>query len=254
MREFMVAICIYDEQCCAELRDWVEQFSIGKDIKIQVEIFHNLDEFDVCIRDRRLFDVIFTEVEFPGRLKEGGYCDCGIALGKAVRNYAEYHDVMLEYFTDESEVDWGLFDLQLLNFRFRPLSQRQILSDMEKAYAIMAGRNDFINIKKDGRNIRIALTRACYAVASEKTVKVYFENREEAYVCISLDQFMEQYEKFGFMRCHRSYAVNLEYVTTYKNRKIQLRDNTMIQVGNKYAPNVKNRLLHRYDVKKNYFP
>lgn len=253
MEEFLVAICIFDEQCCFELKEWIEDFSIAKGLIPQVEVFHNMDEFKVCIETKRLFDIIFTEVEFPNGGEMDSYCDCGIELGKAVRSYAEYNDMLLEYFTDEVDITCELFNLQILNFRFRPLNQNQIMEDIEKAYSVMSTREDFITYKKDEQSIRIALTQVYYAVASEKSVKIGFENNEEVNIYLSLDKFMEKYEKFGFLRCHRSYVVNVAYVETYKDRKIQLVDKTVIQVGNKYAENVRYILANRYTLSNRYF-
>lgn len=248
MENLLVAICILDEECCNELKAWLQEYSSYKGIKVQVEIYHCMEDFKICIETKRLFDIIFVEVEFPNNLHLGSdsYYNSGIELGSRVRGYAEYNEVLLEYFTDEPVQYYELFDLQPLNFRFRPISQEQIFSDLDKAYTILNARNNYLSYKKEKQVFHIDLADICYIVAEEKNLKICSLKRDEVYICMSLGQFMAKYEKFGFLRCHRSYVVNLSFVEAYKNRKILLKDNTLIQVGNKYAENVKWNLLHKY--------
>lgn len=250
MEYLLVAICIYDAECCNDLKEWIEEYSFCKGMKAQVEIFRSMEDFRICIETKRLFDIIFVEVEFPNKfnLDSDSYYDCGIDLGRGVRSYAEYNEVLLEYFTDEVEGDNELFDLQPINFRFRPITQEQIFDDLDKAYKILNTRSNYISYKKEEQIFRIALADICYVVAVEKCIKIHCSNSQEVKIYKSLDQFMVKYGEFGFLRCHRSFVVNTAFVVAYKGRKIYLADNTLIQVGNKYAANVKWILSHRYSL------
>ena len=98
-----------------------------------------------------------------------------------------------------------------------------------------------IKISVNRQNIIIDKSKILYLESHERKVTYYTAtDRYEEY--IKLDDAMNKLDN-SFLRCHKSYAVNLKYAIDLLKYKIVISNGTKIPVSRNYYDNVKKMIF-----------
>jgi two-component system, LytTR family, response regulator len=90
-------------------------------------------------------------------------------------------------------------------------------------------------IKTDEGNLHIESTQLIYIEALGNYIKLYFNNKPEVLVVYqSLQNALDKLDKDIFVRVHRSYAVNRQYLQSILPHSLLLKNKQQIPVGRKY--------------------
>lgn len=76
-----------------------------------------------------------------------------------------------------------------------------------------------------------------------------YENATRLYVDVyhsaeTLQQLCDIYEKHGFSRCHKSYLINLNYVSEYSMSKVKMSDGKEIIIGKSRRKQFKDEFIN----------
>lgn len=181
-------------------------------------------------------DVLFMDVDMPGisglelrqKLNE-------IPVGIFITSYAE-HAV-------ES------FELEALDFIVKPLKLErfsQTVSRIEKFMEINEKANlfesslggDAIYIKEGHEQVKIKLHDILYLEAL-KDYTLVVTNQKRHCVLSTLGTLLKDDSFSSFVRVHRSYAVQKQYIDKISTQEISLNQNTKIPVGRSYKDNLR---------------
>jgi DNA-binding LytR/AlgR family response regulator len=107
------------------------------------------------------------------------------------------------------------------------------------------------------RDVRISVTLGKERNVLKSSNIMYIESEKRKIIYHTKDGNFEEYSKMsdaldklkiGFIRCHKSFAVNYKHVKTFSNEKIVMYDNTVIPVSRMYGESAKSRF---YTLKSN---
>lgn len=154
------------------------------------------------------FDLIFLDIFMDGIL--------GMEAARGVRQYAP--KVPIVFLTTTPDYALESYDVQAFGYLVKPL-------DGEKAAALLErflreeydGRQKTLLLREGGKGRRIAY-REIESIESRRNVLlVRLESGEEHRVYARLDDVERELEGHGFLRCHKSYIVNMDQVRTVDN-------------------------------------
>jgi DNA-binding LytR/AlgR family response regulator len=97
---------------------------------------------------------------------------------------------------------------------------------------------------------RIPISDIVYIFAENRRVKIKTEEKEY-YCSTKLKELDRIFSGLGFLRCHKSFLVNLEYVKDTGRNELHLRSGRSIPIGCSRRENVRSELLS-YWKSKNY--
>ena len=83
-----------------------------------------------------------------------------------------------------------------------------------------------------------------YFVGAGKGVEVHCKDGRVAFAGNSLQQLCDIYEKHGFSRCHKSYLINLNYVSDYSMSKVKMSDGKEIIIGKSRRKQFKDEFIN----------
>jgi DNA-binding LytR/AlgR family response regulator len=102
--------------------------------------------------------------------------------------------------------------------------------------------DNFIFVRSEYENIKINLNEIRYIEGLKDYIKLHLQHTSKAVLTLSnFKDIQEKLPPLRFLRVHRSYVVNIDYITAIQKTKLVLGD-TRIPIGETYKPQVLNRL------------
>ena len=144
-------------------------------------------------------------------------------------------DFKVIFITAHEEYAIKAFRFSALDYILKPIDPSDLISAVEKTSDVHATnlnaqfqtfKDNFYNediaknkriVLKTSENIFIIYLKDVIRCRSEKNYTYfYFTNRERIIVSKTLKEFEEILTDFGFMRCHRSHLINLNFIDRYE--------------------------------------
>lgn len=146
--------------------------------------------------------------------------------------------------TDSTEFASVNYDLNGLDFITIPFSKQRLFQSVERYKMVHSNlkRNSlseiFIHIKSDGKDVRLCLEDIFYIKGLKEYLKIYLSDGKSFVVHASFDQMMFMLNNPQFIRCQRSYIINVSKVIAKDSHYFYLPDETKVPIGSKYKENI----------------
>lgn len=172
---------------------------------------------------RHPVDLVFLDIQMPNLT--------GIDLVKSIKNLPQFI-----FTTAYPEYALEGFDLNATDYLVKPIPFSRFLQAIGKAedyYRLQENTtrvaNDFIFVRSEYENVRIATQKITYIEGLKDYIKIYTENSPKAILTLmSFKDILERLNHTNFLRVHRSFIVNISQIDSLQK--------TRIIIGKKYIP------------------
>lgn len=223
-----IAVCDDDFHVCGQLEDYIKRWKESR--KLEVDIFTTGIEFEKSLRER-YYDLIFLDIVMKD-------ID-GIALGKFIREELHNDKSMIVYMSSYGDgYAMDLFQFQPFHFLKKPLKAEEFRNVFYKACGRILGDPSIFEFKSNRTIYRIPLKDIFYFEGDNRRVKIVTAGH--TYHCYStIENLFSRIdmEQTGFVRLHKSYAVNLCYVATFSVRAVTLFNGEKFTVSTPFKEN-----------------
>lgn len=222
--KFLVAVCDDDKENRKIITEIVEKhFEI---IGIKAEIKEYKSGEDLLKNVNEQICLLFLDIEMPGK--------SGIEVKDILTTKMNVSNIV--FVTNHIGFMQEAFGKNVIGFMEKPIDANQIIHWVNIAYEtykdtryIILDKN--VKIKEDsikyveaeGNYVRIVLVDCSGGILQRGTIASW-EKQLDCY----------------FIRCHKSFLVNMNYITGIKYKEIELEGNTCIPLGRNYVNNIKN--------------
>ncbi len=93
---------------------------------------------------------------------------------------------------------------------------------------------EFISIRADHKTSLIRLSNIVYIESEGEYVRMYLSDDTKIVTLFRLKNMENSLPSSNFMRVHRSYIVNLDYITGYTKGRVFLANNEYVPIGENY--------------------
>ena len=131
------------------------------------------------------------------------------------------------------------YDVRALHYLLKPITQENLSVCMDKYLTIHAG--DFYYFHKENDIVKIRYYDMILIRKEKHDAVIQMKNMAYA-ERVSLGE-MEKRLPPQFVRCHKSYIINIMYVDSIVGSLIYMADGTQIVAGRKYLADVRKELL-----------
>jgi DNA-binding LytR/AlgR family response regulator len=201
----------------------------------------------IRILNKHKVDLIFLDIEMPNLT--------GIDLVKSIDHVPQFI-----FTTAYPKYALDGFNLNATDYLVKPIPFHRFLKAVSRAREKYELENklqeppgsitnpdeqtgdNFIFVRSDYENIKINLDDIRYIEGLKDYIKFHLHNTSKA--VLTLSNFKDIQEKLPpsrFLRVHRSYVVNIDYIIAIQKAKLIL-ENTRIPIGETYKSQVLNRL------------
>lgn len=178
------------------------------------------------------FDILFSDIELEEKERGTGLTFCG-----RLRELGYSGEII--FLTAFREYVFRGYDVRALHYLLKPIKQETLSGCMNKYLAMHV--DDFYYFHKENDIIKIRYYDMILIRKEKHDVVIQMKNIAYA-ERVSLGE-MEKRLPPQFVRCHKSYIINIMYVDSIIGSLIYMTNGTQIVAGRKYLAEVRKELL-----------
>lgn len=230
-----VAFCDDDLSALNQINSLLNQYRATRNQEIACTGFRSSLELLVDIEKGVRFDVLFLDVIMPG--------ENGIDIAKEIRQYDSV--VKIIFLTSSSEFAVQSYTVRAFFYQIKPVEEKSFFKLMDSVIleCKRAQRCSLILRCKNGIT-RIDLDRLEYCEVIGRTLLFHIEGGKVLESVGSLDELcgkLTEYE--NFLRPHRSFLVNMEYIQNISYKAIIMNSLAEIPIPHGKCTGIKNTYL-----------
>lgn len=230
-----VAFCDDDTSVLGELKGLVDQYCTKRNLEIEYNIFYSslelLDKIEKGVR----YDILFLDVILPN--------ENGIDIAREIRQYDSV--VKIIFLTSSSEFAVQSYTVDAYFYQLKPIWEENFFRLMDAAISECQKEQQRSLILRCKNGIaRIDLDRLEYCEVLGRTLLFHIENGKVLEGTGSMDKLYGQLSQYeNFMRPHRSFLINMEYIQKISHKSIMMENQTEIPIPHGKCCEIKNLYL-----------
>lgn len=215
-----VAFCDDDISVLNELRVLLDRYRVDRNQEIEYTAFQSPLELLAEIEKGTRFDILFLDVLMPG--------ETGIDAAAEIRRYDT--NLKIIFLTSSAEYAVQSYTVGAYFYQLKPIWAEGFFRLMDSAVAACEKEHGESLILRCKSGItRIELKQLEYCEVVHRTLFIHLVNGTVLESTGSLDELCKQLEPSGlFMRPHRSFLINPDYIQTLSSRAITMTCQTEI--------------------------
>jgi len=230
MKPFNCIIVDDDEMDRLAVLSYAKRFSILN----VIGVFDSAEKALIFI-DNNAVEIAFLDIEMPG------------ASGLELRKKALEIPVCV-FISSHSESAAETFELQTLDFIVKPFKFPRFEQSVKRIEEFMEVRlkaslfessigGDVVYVKTGHDQIKVKLHEILYLEALKNYTILVTEGKRHC-VLSNLGEILQEEKFHSFIRIHRSYAVQKQFIQKIGSQEIELKNNIFIPVGRSFKDNL----------------
>lgn len=204
------AFCDDDLTVLEEMGDLLKKYCGIRNLEIEYKMFRSpleaLEEIEKGVH----WDILFLDIIMPGQN--------GIEVAKEIRQYDT--DIKIVFLTSSAEFAVESYTVGAYFYQMKPICERQFFELMDSVIAAQkrVQQGSLLLFSKSGIR-RIELEKFEYCEVMRRTLLFHMKNGDVFEGGGGMNELYKKLLPYGnFLRPHRSYLVNMEYIQniTYK--------------------------------------
>lgn len=221
-----IAICDDEKFFRETIINYLLTFQIEAN-DISVFEFENGENLISAYKKGKKFDIVFLDIEMDGIT--------GIEVGKQIREFEK--NVIFIFTTSHTEYISDAFRLNAFQFLVKPINQEDFNNEMKRAINTINQNKKKYIIKSDNKIEVIEICDIIYIEIFGRKLVVHTVKKNFEITGRLKDEF-DKLKSFGFIRCHKSIFVNMDYIQSIENKSIVLTSNNAIALSRNYKSDV----------------
>ena len=174
-------------------------------------------------------DLLFLEIALP-RIN-------GLVVAAALRK--KRVPVDLVFITELKQYVYEGYVYHAYDFLVKPASAKTVGKMMQRYIEERLARHtEFINVYVQGSRQSISLAHVLYFESRKRKIAAVMEHGELEFD-LTMDELAECLAEAEFIRCHRSYFVNVRYISQVQFDRILMSDGEQVPVSRSYLKQIR---------------
>ncbi len=224
-----IAICDNDDRFCSMLERLIYACGHNHMINVDISIYNTGEYLLQNMKNRIWFDMVFLDINLPGI--------CGITVADHIRNRLNNLSTCIVFISENADRCMELFDYQPLNFHIKPFGLKTVASDIKKAVSALKITDNIFRYKSFGAVKHVNYSDILYFSSKDKYVYVNTGDYSDKFRG-NLANTENSLSKSLFLRCHKSFIVNLRHIQSYHYNQITMDNGELIPIGRYYHDNL----------------
>lgn len=231
-----IALCDDDSRELEHLALLLKDYLDEKSTEYEYTLFHNGLELITVLEKGGSFDLYFLDILMQGF--------DGISLGKEIRAYDR--KALIIFITSSPSFALDSYSVKAANYLLKPVTAevlKNILPDVLEQ--LMEKASPFIVVKSSLGLQKIPLQYLVYMEAMGRSVIYHTSLGQNVKCSCKFSQACEDLTAFRFfLKPHRSYLVNMNYIDTIGHTEIRLQTGDSIPIAQGHVREIKDLYLN----------
>ena len=222
-----IAICEDNIEELNIINEYIEQWSKNNNIKVKIDKYQSSESFLFEWTDYNKYDIVFFDI----KMKKVS----GIELSNLVREKNKVVDIV--FVTGMIEYALHGYKVSAMQYLLKPIKQDDIYSCLNKVLERIDSTDEsskFMIIKTPKKSMKLNYDEIYYFEMFSPNIVIH-TIKEEIALRKKISEIEKELKSSSFIRCHRSYIVNLKYVKSISKNAITLENGESVPISrNKY--------------------
>ena len=234
----MIQLAVCDDKIdeLSNMVQLINQYRSSKNLNCEYAIFPNGFELVSAIEKGKRFDIYCLDIIMPGFT--------GIDVAKEIRVFDKNAPIM--FFTSSPEFALESYSVKAMNYVLKPISKEKLFFTFDDILERMnIEENDDAVIVKSNEGIqKILISNLAFVEVIGRNVLYHLRSGKVIECTEPFSSVCDKLLKYGcFIKPHRSYLVNMQYVDTIENHQVTLQTLSSIPVAQGKAREIKQQYL-----------
>jgi len=225
-----IAICDDTYEEVEIISSYVSKNLEDLNISFKISTFsEGQDLIEQMSSSRQNFDIIFLDIymEFSN----------GIDIARKIREFDKECKIIFITSSKDHAIDG--YEVRALNYILKPINEEKLNDAIKIAIESLNKENHKVVIRNKKGNYKILYKDILYAESKARVVNIYLKSSEVISFYSKLDDFIKTLQDERFLKCHKSFAVNMDYVLKIENNSIFMNNNITIPISSSNIVGIK---------------
>lgn len=232
-----IAVCDDNIDELSNMVQLINQYRTSKNYSFDYAIFSNGFELISALEKGTRFNIYCLDIIMPGFN--------GIDVAKDIRIFDKTAQIL--FFTSSPEFALESYSVNAINYVLKPISKEKLFFTFDEILERInaeKGEDAFI-VKSNGGIQKILISNLVFAEVIGRNVLYHLRSGKVIECIESFSSVCNNLMKYGcFIKPHRSYLVNMQYVDAIENHQITLQTLSSIPIAQGKSKEIKVQYLN----------
>ena len=232
MREFSIAICDDLESERISLARMVQSYARERGISVRLRLFSSGEGLLEALRTSEDIRLLFLDIYMPGL--------SGLDTARRIRSAG----IQLSIIFATTSQDHGLesFEVQASDYLVKPFRADEVSACLDWYFSHVPEPLRLLSVYSEGEQQQVPLASISYIDVYGHQSRIHTP-RGVITARRGLDDLEAAIDSRDFLRCHRSFLVNLNHVTGIEDGGFRLEDRTLVPISSANAARVRAQFI-----------
>ena len=198
-----IAICEDNREHAEILQGMVERWAAQENMKIDIGYYQSAEQFLFMMKDEVRYDLVFLDIQM-GKMN-------GLQLAKRIRK--EDKTIVLIFTTGSKDYAVKGYEVSALRYLVKPLQQKEVDDALTKVNRMLEqSKKEAVIVSSNSQARRIYKNDIWYVEVDDHYIVIHTKEEVIRFKA-KMKEFEQHFPEPQFCKCHRSYIVNLHFVT-----------------------------------------
>lgn len=206
-----ILICDDDPNITQQLQSYIKEFF--ENSKLNVPEIITWDHGEALLTTATASDIVFLDIELPNKN--------GINVGRELKK--NHPNMIIFIITSYVEYLDDAMRFQVFRYLLKPLDKQRLFRNMKDAILLYNSTNTNVSVETKEDVYTINVADIIFVEAQGRTITVYTPGRN--YIVVNnMSHWIHTLNMPCFFQSHRSFIVNMRYVSKFNHSLIHLYD------------------------------
>lgn len=228
---YSIVVCDDEPKMLKDLLEAIK--NIFSELSVEAEYYSTYSSIELLEHlKKEKADILFLDIDMPEYN--------GMQIAEYMLEHAS--KVLLIFVTNHDELVYESFQYQPFGFIRKSYFSKEVQQVIYRSIKVLAERQDTMIIRSNSDIIKIQLCDIVYFEADSNYVNVFMTNNTYRYR-ESLGVLESKLAVKGFIRIHKGFLVNQQFVHAIRYDEIELSDGRLLPIGRTNRENVRKKIM-----------
>lgn len=232
-----IAVCDDNIDELSNMVQLIDLYRTSRHLNCEHAVFPNGFELISALEKGKRFDIYCLDIMMPGFT--------GIDAAKEIRTFDKTTPIL--FFTSSPEFALESYSVKAINYVLKPISKDKLFFTFDELLEQIKAKEeeDAVIVKSNEGIQKILFSNLVFAEVIGRNVLYHLRSGKVVECTEPFSSVCDSLLKYGcFIKPHRSYLVNMQYVDTIENHQITLQTLSAVPVAQGKAKEIKQQYLN----------
>lgn len=229
-----IGICDDDEEFTIQLEKFIVKYLGKNNFKADIQTFIHSQDLFKYVQNEEMFDILFLDIELDDRT--------GIDIGRSLRSEFHNDSIQIVFISSKENYALQLFNIRPLNFLVKPIEYNKVEYIMDEYNRLFKFQHSYFEYHAGKQTYKIDEQSILYFQSFGKKVSmITCTGQKEFYG--KLSDVYTRLNTHSFCVVHKSYIINIRYVSEYGKEKIEMTNGDVVPVSRSMRDNLNEKII-----------